>query len=153
MSYIYKSDKCLIIMIRLFQITEIYVGTCHTSMMELFREYIFAKQLQHRFWQITSLGELSSDKTAFSQNFSQWTLSWFRSLFYRNQSIDLLCKSMGWFLYDRDRVMKELMTATNRWILPIHSCYWLLEKTQALFNDFTYERRNKKLWKQQQKWK
>ena len=52
---------------------------------------------------------------------------------------------MGWFLYDRDRVMKELMTATNRWILPIHSCYWLLEKTQALFNDFTYERRNKKL--------
>ena len=29
-------------------------------------------------------------------------LSWRRSLSYRNQSIDLLCKSMGWFLYDRD---------------------------------------------------
>ena len=30
------------------------------------------------------------------------TLSWRRSLSYRNQSIDLLCKSIGWFLYDRD---------------------------------------------------
>ena len=28
------------------------------------------------------------------------TLSWRRPLSYRNQSIDLLCKSMGWFLYD-----------------------------------------------------
>ena len=28
------------------------------------------------------------------------TLSWRRSLSYRNQSIDLLCKSMDWFLYD-----------------------------------------------------
>ena len=31
-----------------------------------------------------------------------FTLSWRRSLSYRNQSIDLLCKSMGWILYDRD---------------------------------------------------
>ena len=30
-------------------------------------------------------------------------------LISRNQSIDLLCKSMDWFLYDRDSVMKELM--------------------------------------------
>ena len=29
-------------------------------------------------------------------------LSWRRSLSYRNQSIDLLYKSMHWFLYDRD---------------------------------------------------
>ena len=28
------------------------------------------------------------------------TLSWRRLLSYRNQSIDLLCKSMDWFLYD-----------------------------------------------------
>ena len=28
------------------------------------------------------------------------TLSWQRPLSYRNQSIDLLCKSMDWFLYD-----------------------------------------------------
>ena len=30
------------------------------------------------------------------------TLSWRRCLLYRNQSINLLCKSMDWFLYDRD---------------------------------------------------
>ena len=30
------------------------------------------------------------------------TLSWRRSLSYRNRSIDLLCKSMDWFVYDRD---------------------------------------------------
>ena len=30
------------------------------------------------------------------------TLSWRRSLSYRDQSIDLLCKSMDWFLCDRD---------------------------------------------------
>ena len=34
-------------------------------------------------------------------------LSWWRSLSYRNQSFDLLYKSMDWFLYDRDSVMKE----------------------------------------------
>ena len=28
------------------------------------------------------------------------TLSWRRPLSYRNQSIDFLCKSMDWFLYD-----------------------------------------------------
>ena len=30
------------------------------------------------------------------------TLSWQRSLSQRNQSIDLLCKSMDWFPYDKD---------------------------------------------------
>ena len=30
------------------------------------------------------------------------TLSWRRSLSYRNQSTDLPCKSIDWFLYDRD---------------------------------------------------
>ena len=39
------------------------------------------------------------------------TLSWRRLLSYRKQSIDLLCESMDWFLYDnglrRERVKKE----------------------------------------------
>ena len=40
----------------------------------------------------------------------QLYLSWRRPLSYRNQSIDLLCKSMDWFLYDMitASVMKEL---------------------------------------------
>ena len=36
------------------------------------------------------------------------TLSWQRPVSYRNQSIDLLGKSMDWFLYDNGPVMKEL---------------------------------------------
>ena len=36
-------------------------------------------------------------------------LSWWRSLLYRNQSFDFLCKSMDWFLYDKDSIMKELI--------------------------------------------
>ena len=35
------------------------------------------------------------------------TLSWRKSFPYRNQSIDLLCKSMEWFLYDRDIVVDQ----------------------------------------------
>ena len=30
------------------------------------------------------------------------TLSWRRSLSYRDQSIDLICKAMDWFLYDNE---------------------------------------------------
>ena len=35
-----------------------------------------------------------------------FTFLWRRSLSYRNQSIDFLCKSMGWFLYVTDYVRK-----------------------------------------------
>ena len=45
-----------------------------------------------------------------SGNISWWvhrgkkalTFSWRRSLFYGNQSIDLICKLMGWFPYNKD---------------------------------------------------
>ena len=36
------------------------------------------------------------------------TLSWRRSLSYRNQSIHLLCKSIDWFLYEPATAMREL---------------------------------------------
>ena len=56
------------------------------------------------------------------------TLSWRRSLSYRNQSIDLLSKSMGWLLYDRvlghERVnVKELWFAENYFSLIYYFCY------------------------------
>ena len=42
------------------------------------------------------------------------TLSWRRPLSYRNQTVDLLCKSMDWFLYDNglhhERVKKLGLT-------------------------------------------
>ena len=43
------------------------------------------------------------------------TLSWRRPLSYRNQFIDLLCKSVDWFLYDRGLRHKRVnVVLTNR---------------------------------------
>ena len=39
------------------------------------------------------------------------TLSWRRSLSYRNQSIDLQSKSMDWFLYGKDLRFKRVSTS------------------------------------------
>ena len=57
------------------------------------------------------------------------TLSWQRSLSYRNQSIDLLCKSIGWFLYDRDlrhekvsKCFKKSTISFNIWLTIIFPC-------------------------------
>ena len=40
------------------------------------------------------------------------TLSWRRPLSYRNQSIEMLCKPMDWFLYDnglcQEKELKEI---------------------------------------------
>ena len=44
-----------------------------------------------------SIGLLLKSKMFYQQPLP---LSWRRPLSYRNQSIDLLCKSMDWFLYD-----------------------------------------------------
>ena len=48
------------------------------------------------------------------------TLSWRRPLSYRNQSIDLLCKSVDWFLYDNglrhERVKKLGLT---KWSISV----------------------------------
>ena len=41
------------------------------------------------------------------------TLFWRRSISYRNQSIDLLCNSMDWFLYDRDLRQKRVKTLSR----------------------------------------
>ena len=49
------------------------------------------------------------------------TLSWRSPISYRNQSIDLLCKSMDWFLYDiglrRERV-KQIWSRSTHVRLP-----------------------------------
>ena len=41
------------------------------------------------------------------------TLFWRRSISYRNQSIDLLCNSMDWFLYDRDLRQERVKTLSR----------------------------------------
>ena len=47
------------------------------------------------------------------------TLSWRRSLSYRNKSTDLLCKPMDWFLYDLD-LHNERVIEENT---PCHLCW------------------------------
>ena len=46
------------------------------------------------------------------------TLSWLKSLSYRNQSIDLLCKSVDWFLFDRDLPHEIVGTNKSQKSLP-----------------------------------
>ena len=69
-------------------------------------------------------------------NLTRLTLSWRRTLLYRNQSIDLLCKSMYWFLYDRD-LRQEGVNVVNknvRWITDLvkelsdHLLSWSLKR-------------------------
>ena len=52
-------------------------------------------------WRVEGLcySKVSSLLTFFTKDL---TLSSRRSLLYRSQSIDLLCKSIDWFLYDKD---------------------------------------------------
>ena len=61
------------------------------------------------------------------------TFLWRKSLSYRKQSTDLLCKSMDWFLYERDlrheRVKRHLEKTKGTklsvfWILNDLGCYW-----------------------------
>ena len=51
-----------------------------------------------------------------------WTPSWRRSLWYRNQSIDLQSKSIGWLLYNRvfrhKRVKANLERSTETHLEP-----------------------------------
>ena len=72
------------------------------------------KKLERRQWIrsgvfIINLGNISHIILVFLQ--LTLSLSWRRPISYRNQPIDLFCKSMGWFLYDiglrRERVKQE----------------------------------------------
>ena len=67
----------------------------------------------------------------FQQNYLNWDelpLSWRRPLSYRNQSVDLFRKSMGWFLYDNglchERVKSNygLCYTFSAWYLTFIAC-------------------------------
>ena len=49
---------------------------------------------------VTESVNTQQDNISYDENVLHLTLSWRRSLSYRNQSIDLGSKSMDWFLYD-----------------------------------------------------
>ena len=56
--------------------------------------------------------------------YQRWLLilSWRRSLSYRNEFINLLCKSMDWFLYDRD--LRHERANTPLHVDPKHSYFY-----------------------------
>ena len=77
------------------------------------------------------------------------TLSWQRSLWYRNQSIDLFYKSMDWFLYDRDlrhdRVKRQQRHQSNHWSFVEYHRFHFLQKIEiswalrGFFSKFLFE--------------
>ena len=79
------------------------------------------------------------------------TLWWQRSLSYRNQSIDLLSKSMDWFLYDRDlrheRVSRYFGKITQWLLLSNGSArvfWWCNAKNSILEKSVFWKKRH--LW-------
>ena len=63
------------------------------------------------------------------------TLSWRGPISYRNQSIDLLCKSMDWFLYDIDlrheRVKRLTLESSVIFQLVLLFCHFLMDAVNA----------------------
>ena len=53
------------------------------------------------------------------------TLSWRRPLSYRNQPIDLLCKSMVWFLYDDGLRHEWVNKKIIFYLSPVRASNWL----------------------------
>ena len=92
------------------------------------------------------------------------TLSWRRSLSCRNQVINLLCKSLGWFLYDRDfrheRVRlkaipfpQRSISSNNRLLVDLYHDEWLpsngLSKSwchTVTTNDGSWHKNHRKRW-------
>ena len=76
-----------------------------------------------RQWKPCILSRLSSKMFHSVQHYL--TLSWRRSLSYRNQSIDLQSKSMDWILYNRVLGYERFKRYRDRcfiWKLPY--CFW-----------------------------
>ena len=71
---------------------------------EIFKNRYFIKQLR---WVLIKQQNIYTTNSRLISLMPCWmssklTLSWQRPLSYRNQSIDLFCKSKDWFLYDKD---------------------------------------------------
>ena len=71
----------------------------------------FCKTVFHKFYLVNS--RILCFKKLWIEWWNDWyelplTLSWRRPLSYRNQSINLESKSIDWFLYKWDSVMKEV---------------------------------------------
>ena len=65
-------------------------------------------------WEISGSDSLRFLKI--KSNLDEFTLLWRRSLSYRNQSNYLPCKSMDWFLFDRDLHCSRIPTAEANFV-------------------------------------
>ena len=99
------------------------------------------KQLNRKWFEFVHLFPLHSYTP--SKHQKALTLSWWRSLSYRNQTIDLLCKSMDWFLHNRDlshervKVFKgyrNVTMETNRLILIYQNLTYPLTWKMLMFS-------------------
>ena len=91
----------------------------------------------------------------FAKIVNDLTLSWRRQLSYRNQSIDLLCKSVDWFLYMTASVMKDLKSIDLTQVLMsfgaedifknVFSLIYYNSSLRHRFGSLWWENRNKKL--------
>ena len=90
--------------------------------------WLFQKSGQwnsHVWWQFIFINYFENcDARKFALIFL--TLSWLKSLLYKNQSIDLLCKSVDWFLYDTDLLHERVKV------------YWRTQKRQGDFVHYSY---------------
>ena len=72
------------------------------------------------------------------------TLSWRRPLSYRNQSINLLCKSMDWFLYkngfrhERVKANTPVIEKSVNWLLLQLVSNWLVSIILKLMKNAFY---------------
>ena len=88
-----RSELEVVLMSLLLTILWTYFTTC-SSVSVANIEHVIAG------WGVKSFQIRSFSSHAYS--FGNLTLSWQKSVLYRNQSLDLFCKSIDCFLYDRD---------------------------------------------------
>ena len=94
-----------------------------------------------------SFWKMSNYNCRYKKRTRQWlTLSWRRPLPYRNQSIDLLCKSMDWFLYDigfrHERVKdSDSKGKSSRWESSMKPGKLYMNTNSILINKKMYEYR------------
>ena len=79
------------------------------------------------------------------------TLPWWRSPSYRNQSNNLLCKSMDWFLYDRDLFHERVKTLFTHHTPKVCPLYRVVKQNSLFFSICVFSHENSRFTGQQGK--
>ena len=88
----------------------------------------------------------------FAKIVNDLTLSWRRQLSYRNQSIDLLCKSIDWLLYITAFVMKDLKSIDLTQVLMSFGAEDIFKNVSSLiYYNLSLRHRFGSLWREVRK--